>query len=246
MQTDTPLDHPAKELKADALENISDRFSIIESIIISTLGVLWVALMIVPFLEIRLAAIVSLFVGALAVASSIAAKPVIENFIAGVIITFNKPFRIGDTVIIDEHYGTIEDITTTHTILKIWDWRRFVIPNAQMINKDFINYTLNDSYIWRKVAFQVAYDADLALVKRVSIEVAQQSQYSEPYEDPSFWVMSLRENHYKCWVAAWSNGPANAWELGNDIRSGLIIAFQKEGIKAHSYYIEPFQQIEAD
>ncbi|MFT6513086.1 MAG: hypothetical protein ACJAX1_001659, partial [Neolewinella sp.] len=44
-------------------------------------------------------------------------------------------------------------------------------------------------------------------------------------------------NHYKCWVAAWSDSPAKAWELGNDIRSALVNAFQQHGIQTHGHII---------
>ena len=236
-QTETPLDNPLKSLRADAMESIETRFSIIETMTVIVLGTLWVAVLIVPFLNFIPATLVSVFLGSTAVISGIAARPVIENFIAGIIITFNKPFRVGDTVIIDEQYGTIEDITTTHTILKIWDWRRLVIPNSQMITKEFINYTINDTFVWQKVGFKVAYDTDLETLKRLCLEIAKQSPNYSDYENPTFWVMGLEEHYYKCWVATWSDNPAKAWELGNDIRSGLVMAFQQNDIHAHDYQV---------
>jgi small-conductance mechanosensitive channel len=198
---------------------------------------LWIAILVIPFLNFIPATLISVILGSSAVISGIAARPIIENFMAGVIITFNKPFRVGDTVIIDEQYGTIEDITTTHTILKIWDWRRLVIPNSTMIVKEFINYTINDSYIWQKVGFKVAYNTDLAHLKSLAIEIATNSPNLVGDEPPMFWVMSLEDNHYKCWIAAWSDSPAKAWELGNDIRSALIEAFQQHGIQTHGHII---------
>lgn len=236
-QTETPLENPAKSFRAEGMESIEARFSIIETMTVIILGVLWISILIVPFLNFIPATVVSVFLGSSAVISGIAARPVIENFIAGIIITFNKPFRVGDTVIIDEQYGTIEDITTTHTILKIWDWRRLVIPNSQMITKEFVNYTINDSYVWQKVGFKVAYDTNLEHLKKLCLDIASQSQNYSNFENPAFWVMGLEENHYKCWIAAWSDNPAKAWELSNDIRSGLITAFQQHNIQAHDYRV---------
>jgi small-conductance mechanosensitive channel len=235
--TETPLENPIKSIKAEGIESIETRFSIIGTIVITILGVLWIAILVIPFLNFIPATLVSVILGSSAVISGIAARPIIENFMAGVIITFNKPFRVGDTVIINEQYGTIEDITTTHTILKIWDWRRLVIPNSTMITKEFINYTINDSYIWQKVGFKVAYNTDLAYLKSLAIEIAVNSPNIVGDEPPMFWVMSLEDNHYKCWIAAWSDSPAKAWELGNDIRSALINAFQQHGIQTHGHII---------
>jgi small-conductance mechanosensitive channel len=235
--TETPLEHPVKSIKAEGIENIETRFSIIETIVVTALAFLWIAVLVIPFLNFIPATLVSVILGSSAILSGIAARPIIENFMAGIIITFNKPFQIGDTVIIDEQYGTIEDITTTHTILKIWDWRRLVIPNSTMITKEFINYTINDSYIWQKVGFKVAYNTDLAHLKSLAIEIAVNSPNFVGDEPPMFWVMSLEDNHYKCWVAAWSDSPAKAWELGNDIRSALVNAFQQYEIQTHGHII---------
>ena len=237
-QTETPLDNPLKSLREEAMESIEARFSIIETMTVIVLGVLWVGILVIPFLNFIPAALVSVFLGSSAVISGIAARPVIENFIAGIIITFNKPFRVGDTVVIDQHYGTIEDITTTHTILKIWDWRRLVIPNSQMITKEFVNYTINDNFVCQKVSFKVAYNTDLKHLKDLCLAIAKQSEYYSDYESPAFWVMGLEKNYYECWVAAWSDNPAKAWELGNDIRSGLIHAFQQNNIQAHDYRVK--------
>lgn len=240
--TSTPLDNPNQAIKQEGLDNIESRFSIIETIVITTASLFWAALLVIPVLEKIPATVVSIFVGSSAVISGIAARPVIENFIAGIIITFNKPFKIGDTVVIDGHYGNIEDITTTHTVLKIWDWRRYVIPNSRMISKEFVNYTIHDTYIWTKVEFHVAYDTDLDLLERVAIEVAQNSPFNAQYEPPKLWVTSLDEYTIRCWLATWSNKPADAWDLGHDVRSGLIKAFRRMGIRAHHFTLQLHSQ----
>jgi small-conductance mechanosensitive channel len=235
--TETPIEHPIKSIKAEGIESIETRFSIIQTIIVAALVFLWIGALVIPFLNSIPATLVSVILGSSAVISGIAARPIIENFMAGVIITLNKPFRVGDTVIIDEQYGTIEDITTTHTILKIWDWRRLVIPNSTMITKEFINYTINDSYIWKKVEFKVAYNTDLVHLKSLVIELAAKSENLVGDELPMCWVISLEDNYYKCWVAAWSDSPAKAWDLGDDIRSALVSAFQQHGIQTHGHII---------
>jgi small-conductance mechanosensitive channel len=91
----------------------------------------------------------------------IASRPWIENIIAGLVLSYSKALNIGDTVLIQDHYGTIEDINFTYTILKIWDWRRFVIPNQVMLREDFVNYTLNEDFYWAKINLWVGHDADL-------------------------------------------------------------------------------------
>jgi small-conductance mechanosensitive channel len=237
IDTNSPVDEPLKELKQMAINNIVNRFSIIERLFVVLLVLIWIVLLIFPFLEALPATLVSIIVGASAVILGMAARPFIENVISGILISFSKPFHIGDTVLLGETYGTVEDITLTFTVIKIWDWRRHIIPNSRMLQKEFINYTLKDSFYWKRVEFRVSYDTDLELLRTLAVEAAGSSRHFIPYEPPSFWVMEMGEQSYKCWVAAWSDSPANAWELGNDIRTGLLTGFRKHGIRAHQVQV---------
>jgi len=238
VDTDSPVEHPQADFKEDGADNISKRFSIIRSTLAVLIIFISLIMAVFPFLNAVPATILSVFAGAFAVVTGIATRPFIENYFSGIIIGFGKNLKIGDTILIEKHYGTIEDITLTSTIVKLWDWRRVIIPNARMLSKEVVNYTLYDSFIWAKVEFRVDYTANLELVKKLALESAQKSSYFTGYEAPAFWIMDMEQSSYKCWLAAWSNSPANAWELGNDIRTHLISAFQQHGIKSHGFILD--------
>lgn len=237
VETTTPHDDGAHRIRQSALANIATRFTIVENFTVVLLVLIWLGLLIFPFLETMPQTVISIVAGSLAVIVGITARPFLENFFAGILITLSKPFRIGDTVLMEGNYGTIEDITLSHTIVKIWDWRRYVIPNSKMINKEFVNYTWKDNHLWVKVEFRVAYDTDLDQLRELALAAARRSDYFVPYEAPSFWLMDLEKEAYRCWVAAWSDSPARAWELGNDIRSNLLRDFQRHDIRAHQFNI---------
>jgi small-conductance mechanosensitive channel len=56
-------------------------------------------------------------------------------------------------VLVEGFYGTIEDVTLTHTVVKIWDWRRYVIPDARMLSDPFVSASLFDPFVWSSVEF---------------------------------------------------------------------------------------------
>ena len=107
-----------------------------------------------------------------------------------------------------------------------------------MLNKEIINYTLHDNFIWTKIEFWVSYESDLQQVKGIAIDSAKRSTFFSAFEDPSFWVMTMEKDAYKCWLAAWADSPASAWELGNDVRTILITEFQKFNIQSHGFIID--------
>ena len=243
VKSETPLDHPRKEASQAAQDSLETRFTIIRRLVVALFVLIVIIVGSLPFLGTLPAALVSLFVAAASVVIGIAARPFLENFIAGVVLTFGKPFRVGDTVYIDDkYYGTVEDITMTHTIIKIWDWRRFVIPNSEMMNKNFLNYTLKDRFIWSYVEFRVAPHTDLELVREEAVKAAAASEAFAGYEPPEMWVMGMEENAIKCWVAGWVNSPADAWQLNSDIREALSKRFKELEITPHRHSHELLKQ----
>ena len=151
------------------MQKIGQRFTIIERLSIGAIALLWLFFLVLPHLGKVSSTVFSILVGSSAVVVGIAARPFIENLISGIIISFSKPFRTGDTVKLDEQYGIVEDITLTLTIVKIWNWQRYIIPNSQMLNKSFVNYTIKDNDQWKHVEFWVAYDSDLEQVRQIAM-----------------------------------------------------------------------------
>lgn len=230
--TDSPQDRPNRRARKKALESIENRFTIIRRISLFSLIILWVIALIFPYIGNIPATYISIFAASIGVVVGIMARPLIENTIAGIVISFSQPFRVNDTVIVDGHYGTIEDITTIHTVLKLWNWKRVIFPNSMMLSQKVINYTKTDLFQWVNIEFVVSYDCNLDHVERlVKREVVNCNHFAD-YEDPRFWVIGMEERSFKCWVVAWADNPPAAWELGHEIRSKIIKVFHKNNINA--------------
>ncbi|MFW6168965.1 MAG: mechanosensitive ion channel family protein [Planctomycetota bacterium] len=230
VRTRSPIRRPLHNAREAASQSVAFRFSIVRRFSVTAIALLWLALLSFPFLGGVPATVVSVIAGFSGIVLGIAAKPFIENLICGIVFTFSGCLSVGDTVLIDGNYGTIEDITMSHTIVKIWDWRRYVIPNSQMMNAKFLNLTLNDSYQWCRVEFWVSSDANLELVEERAVEVASTSPFFAHFENPRFWLIEMGKDALRCWVAAWAISPTHAWQLSNDIRIRLAKEFQAMGV----------------
>lgn len=90
---------------------------------------------------------VSLFAsaGVAGLVIGLAARPMLSNLIAGVQIAVTQPVRLGDEVIMENEFGTIEEIRSTYFVLKTWDWRRLILPLSYVMEKPFQNWTLSSS-----------------------------------------------------------------------------------------------------
>ena len=238
IKTKAPGFGQTKKARDAAVESVGGRFSIIRKIATGAVAAVWFIAVAFPFLGMVPRTMISVVISAVGVVVGIAARPFIENNIAGIIISFSKLFRIGDTVAIDDYYGTIEDITMTHSVVKLWDWRRYVIPNSKMLAKEVVNYSLHDPYVWAHVEFWVSWKADLGTVERIALELAGELMAETAHEQPRFWVMAMEQQAVKCWITAWTASPDEAWTFRAQLRSRLTVRLQQEGIKPNLTVME--------
>lgn len=224
-----------KETKLQGIDNIEKQFTITRKILVPFFIFLALIVAIIPFLNSAPAALLSLVAAVLSIVVGMAAKPFLENLFAGLVISYSHSLNIGDTVLINDHYGTVEDINLSYSIIKTWDWKRYIIPNNNMMRQDFLNYTLIEKYQWVYIEFSVAYDNDLSEVEKIALDCAYLSEFTLEDNTPYFWIMEMEKESYKCWLVSWAENPSKAWSLKNDLRTRLIKAFQENRIEVHSF-----------
>lgn len=233
VETESPVEDQGGELREKGIDQIEDKFSFLNKALPIVTLFLWAFIIVIPYLEDIPSVYISVLVAIISVVAGFALRPFLENLFSGIIISFFKSIRIGDTVRIDGHYGIIEEIGLTYSVLKRWDWVRIVVPNSALLNKEIQNLTMNDNHIWANAEFYISPEADLDLVEKLAKKVAADSPYNSKVEEPSFWVMDLSERSIRCWVAAWASNPGDGWELRHEMRFKLAKLFQEHGIKTH-------------
>lgn len=107
--------------------------------------------------------------GASAVILGFAFKDVGENFISGVILSFNRPFNVNDTVKIGDIFGKVKMMEFRFSKLKTFDGRDVYIPNSDIVKKPVYNYT-EDGFYRSDFIVGIDYDDDIDTAKKVIIE----------------------------------------------------------------------------
>jgi small-conductance mechanosensitive channel len=83
--------------------------------------------------------------GVIGVIAGFAAQKSLSMMIAGLQIAFTQPIRIDDLVVVDGELGTIEEITLTYVVVRLWDQRRLIVPITYFLEKSFQNWTRSSS-----------------------------------------------------------------------------------------------------
>jgi small-conductance mechanosensitive channel len=105
-----------------------------------------------------------------------AARPALSNLIAGVQVALTQPIRLGDVVIVDGEWGTIEELNTTYVVVKIWDLRRLIVPLSSFIEKSFQNWTRTSPELMGTVFLYTDYTVPVDEVRQELQRIADGSK----------------------------------------------------------------------
>ena len=172
---------------------------------------------------------VSLFAsaGVAGLAVGFAARPVLANLIAGVQIALTQPIRLEDVVIVEGEWGWIEEIGATYVVVRIWDWRRMVVPLSYFIEKPFENWTREGTSIIGAVTWHVDYSVPVETLRAKLIEFVESSSLW----DGQVAKMHMTDANEKTIVVRGIMSARNSiatWELRCEIREKLIAWLQAE------------------
>lgn len=113
--------------------------------------------------------------GASALIFGFAFKDIGENFISGVILSFNRPFNIHDTVLVDDIFGKVKAMEFRYTKLKTFDGRDVYIPNSHIIKKPVFNYT-EDGFFRHEFLVGIDYEDPIDKARELILETVRNSK----------------------------------------------------------------------
>ena len=114
--------------------------------------------------------------GAFAIGVGFGAQNIINNFISGWILMWERPIRIGDWVEVGDMVGVVEEINTRSTRLKRVDGVHLLLPNSRLLEDTVINWTRVDKVLRSSVRVGVSYDSDVLEVKRLLEQVVSENE----------------------------------------------------------------------
>lgn len=169
--------------------------------------------------------------GITGIAIGFAFKDIFENFLAGILILVTEPFRIDDQIIFGPFEGTIERIETRATMMRTYDGRLVVIPNAELFKGSFI---VNTAFSSRRLEYDVMIGNgdDIALAKEVMLGVMRQLPGIEQHPEPDALVIDYADYGVKIRMRWWITPPrrADALAMKDQVLSAVKDELTRNGI----------------
>ena len=152
----------------------------------------------------------------------IAAQPILGNIIAGVQVAITQPVRIGDSVILDGNFSTIEDLRYTYAVLKTWDERRLIVPMRNFSTEVIENWSHTEAHQTCPVFLYVDYGADIDAIREKFVSVTKDNALWDDKTKPEVYVVSVTESTIELRGSVSSTGPMEAWTLACEVREQML------------------------
>lgn len=168
--------------------------------------------------------------GAAGIVLGLALQPLLKNLFAGIQLAITQPIRIDDALLIEGEWGTVEEITATYVVVKIWDWRRLIVPLGYFMDNAFQNWTRESASLIGNVMLYVDYSAPVDVIRSKTDEIVRQS----PNWDGNIagvQVTDFRDSTMELRILVTARTAGKAFDLRCEVREKLITFLQAE----HAY-----------
>ncbi len=182
-------------------------------------------------------------VAALGVGLGFGLQEIVANFVSGIILLFERPIRVGDTVTIGDTTGTVSRIRIRATTLVDWDRKEQIIPNKTFVTQDLTNWTLSDSIVRVIVSVKVAYGSDVDAVQDILLKVAEDNQRVVEDPAPAVFCVGLGDSGIDFEVRAFIEDVLDYMPLAHELHAsitralsdaGMVIPFPQQDIRVRN------------
>ncbi|MFD3696046.1 mechanosensitive ion channel family protein [Streptomyces sp. NPDC058646] len=151
---------------AARVRRVRTQVTLIQRVVTAVVVVVALAAMLLTFPPMRtLGASMLASAGVLGIVVGIAAQSSLSNLFAGLQIAFGDTVRIGDTVVVDKEWGTVEEITLTFLTVRTWDERRITMPVSYFTSKPYENWSRGGAQMTGTVFWHLDHSAPLDLMR---------------------------------------------------------------------------------
>lgn len=201
---------------------VATQMRILRQAVSVMLGVLTIAFALMSFDEVRQFGI-SLFAsaGVAGIVAGLAARPMLENLIAGVQLALTQPLRLEDAVVIANEWGWVEEINSTYIVVRLWDWRRLVVPLSYLFQNPFANWTRSSSSLIGTVYVYADYTLPMDQVREAATGIVKASPLWDG-QVVNVQVSDAKDQVIEVRILASAADGGRAWDLRCEIREKVI------------------------
>ncbi|MBX3707198.1 MAG: mechanosensitive ion channel [Pseudomonadales bacterium] len=168
---------------------------------------------------------------ALTVGLGFGLQEIFANFVSGLILLFERPFRVGDVITVGELTGRVTRIRTRATTILDFENKEIVVPNKSFITGQLINWTLSDTTTRVTIKVGVAYGSDPIRVRELLLQVAREQAQVLADPEPACWFLQFGASSLDFELRVYVGTLADRLQVQNAINTRIAGIFAEQGIE---------------
>ncbi|MEM1202997.1 MAG: mechanosensitive ion channel domain-containing protein [Acidobacteriota bacterium] len=158
-------------------------------------------------------------------------QEIVANFVSGLVILFERPVRVGDTVTVGQVTGTISRVRIRATTITDWDRKEIIVPNKSLITEQVINWTLTDSTTRIVTPVGIAYGSDVEKAQEIMIRTLQRLPLVLADPPPKVYFVGFGESSLDFKLHAYVSQLSDRLPLIHAVHGEILRALEDQGIE---------------
>ena len=170
-------------------------------------------------------------VAALSVGLGFGLQEIVANFVSGLVILFERPVRVGDTVTVGQLTGKVSRVRIRATTIIDWDRKEILVPNKAFITEQVINWTLSDPITRIVIPVGISYSSDVNLAHRVMEETLRNLPLVLDEPEPKVYFMGFGDSSLDFSLRVYSRELEDRLPLTHAVHKEILAALRRHGIE---------------
>lgn len=169
--------------------------------------------------------------GALSVGIGLGMQNIVNNFVSGIILIFERPFSIGDYVELADKKGKVKDIGIRSSIMLTPQGSEVVIPNGDLLSGRLVNWTGDNPYLKSELTIKINADVDLDQVKKIIKDEIKKVKDTVKNSQPEIYINSLAADTIELKIIVWVSSIYTEASCKSQLLQQLLVRFRENSIK---------------
>ena len=174
---------------------------------------------------------ITVILGALGVGIGLGLQSIVNNFVSGIILIFDRTLRIGDTVEIGDRKGRVKEISVRSSTLLTPEGAEVIIPNGDILSHNIVNWTLSNNNIRIEVSFTVDKLVSSADIRKAIIEIIHSSPDVLTQKEPEVFINTITSQSTQLKIYFWCKDVTKTEQARSEIYSAISKHLEEKRIK---------------
>ncbi|WP_020527618.1 mechanosensitive ion channel domain-containing protein [Flexithrix dorotheae] len=175
----------------------------------------------------------SIIFGAFSVGIGFGLQNIFNNLVSGIILAFERPIKLGDTVEVGNLIGTVKSMGMRSSNVRTFEGAEVIVPNGQLISKEVVNWTLSDQHRRIEIMVRVSHDSDPHEVYEILLKIISNHQFVLLNPNPGVYFQEITEDALHFRLLFWTSNFGEWIRIRSDIYFSIFDELKTRGVKVH-------------